>query len=122
VLAAEHGLPIVPIHIAGTHQAMPPGRRWMSRRGGRLLGRRHPVVIRFGAPIHVLDGEHRADVMERVRRFFAASGAVTAPPAPRPAVGEKLPPAGVQRFTRPLAPGSPAAVPAPHEQPVTVRP
>ncbi len=133
VLAAEHGLPIVPIHIAGTHQAMPPGRRWMSRRGRRLLGRRHPVVIRFGAPIHVLEGEHRADVMERVRRFFAASGAVTtpsAPPptaqAPRPTAPELRPtapelrPAGAQRFTRAVAPGAPAAAPAPHEQPVSV--
>jgi 1-acyl-sn-glycerol-3-phosphate acyltransferase len=99
VLAAEHGLPIVPIHIAGTHQAMPPGRRWMRPRGGRLLPRRHPVEIRFGAPIHPREDEHRAEVMERVRQFFAESGAVTTPPAPRePAVP-----------TRPLTAAAPAA-------------
>ncbi len=119
VLAAEHGLPIVPIHIAGTHQAMPPGRRWMHRRGGRALGRRHPVVISFGAPIHVREGEHRADVMERVRLFFAESGAVTTPPAPAPApVAPRS--AGTPRFARPPAPGAPAGAPAPHEQPVSV--
>jgi 1-acyl-sn-glycerol-3-phosphate acyltransferase len=122
VLAAEHGLPIVPIHIAGTHQAMPPGRRWMHRRGGRALGRRHPVVISFGAPIHVREGEHRADVMERVRRFFAQSGAVTTPPAPRPASVAEAVPAGSARFARPApaVPGSPAGAPAPHEPPVSV--
>jgi 1-acyl-sn-glycerol-3-phosphate acyltransferase len=106
VLAAEHGLPIVPIHIAGTHQAMPPGRRWMRRRAGRLLPRRHPVEIRFGAPIHVQEGEHRAEVMERVRQFFAASGAVTAPPAPRPAPMPAQPAPAA-------APVGAAAVPAP---------
>jgi 1-acyl-sn-glycerol-3-phosphate acyltransferase len=109
VLAAEHGLPIVPIHIAGTHQAMPPGRRWMRRRGGRLLPRRHPVEIRFGAPIHPREDEHRAEVMERVRQFFAESGAVTTPPAPRePAVS-----------TRPL---TAAAPPAPVAAPVARAP
>jgi 1-acyl-sn-glycerol-3-phosphate acyltransferase len=115
VLAAEHGLPIVPIHIAGTHQAMPPGRRWMRRRSGRVVGRRHPVVVRFGAPIHVREGEHRADVMERVRLFFAESGAVTTPPVP--AAPRSV---GAPRFARPAAPGASAGVPAQHEQPVSV--
>ena len=31
LLAAEHGLPIVPVHVAGTHAVMPPGKRWMRR-------------------------------------------------------------------------------------------
>jgi len=128
VLAAEHGLPIVPVHIAGTHQAMPPGRRWMSRRGRRLLGRRHPVVIRFGAPIHPREVEHRAEVMERVRLFFAESGAVTTPAAPRLPV-EPAPEAAPRpvstRFpsaaARAAAPGAPAGASAPHEPPVSVR-
>jgi 1-acyl-sn-glycerol-3-phosphate acyltransferase len=84
VLAAEHGLAIVPVYVAGTHQAMPPGRRWMSWRPGRLLRRRHPVEIAFGAPIHLREGEDRAEVMERVRQFFAGCGAVTTPPQPQP--------------------------------------
>jgi hypothetical protein len=88
---------------------MPPGRRWMRRRGGRLLPRRHPVEIRFGAPIHPREDEHRAEVMERVRQFFAESGAVTTPPAPRePAVS-----------TRPL---TAAAPPAPVAAPVARAP
>jgi 1-acyl-sn-glycerol-3-phosphate acyltransferase len=115
VLAAEHGLPIVPIHIAGTHQAMPPGRRWMRRRSGRVVGRRHPVVVRFGAPIHVREGEHRADVMERVRLFFAESGAVTTPPVPAAPRSVSAP-----RFARPAAPGATGGAAAQHEQPVSV--
>ena len=79
VLAAEHRLAIVPVHVSGTRQAMPPGRWWMHRRPGRYLSRRHPIEIRFGAPIRPREGEHRTEVMERVRLFFAASGALTTP-------------------------------------------
>jgi 1-acyl-sn-glycerol-3-phosphate acyltransferase len=74
VLAAEHGLPIVPVHVSGTHAVMPPGRRWMRR--GR---RRHPIAVRIGPPIRPREHEHRKDVMERVRQFFEASGAETTP-------------------------------------------
>jgi 1-acyl-sn-glycerol-3-phosphate acyltransferase len=100
VLAAEHGLAIVPVYVAGTHQAMPPGRRWMSWRPGRLLRRRHPVEIAFGPPIHLREGEDRAEVMERVRQFFASCGAVTTPPQPQPqprprAVAERPAPVSV---------------------------
>lgn len=77
VLAARHGLPIVPVHVSGTHAAMPTGERWMSRRPGRGIGSRHPIEIRFGAPIRSRDGEAHADVMERVRLFLAESGAAT---------------------------------------------
>ena len=79
VLAAAHGLGIVPIFVSGTRQAMPPGRRWMGRAPGRGRSRRHPVEIRFGAVIHPRPGEHRTEVMERVRLFFAESGASTTP-------------------------------------------
>ena len=78
VLAAEHGLRIVPVYVSGTHAVMPPGRRWMRRRRGRLGGR-HPIAVHFGPPVAVGDGEHRVEVMERVRLFFEASGAVTTP-------------------------------------------
>ena len=81
VLAAEHGLPIVPIFISGTLEVMPPGRRWM-RRG---LARRHPIQIRFGEAIRQAAGEERTEVMERVRRFYAEAGAPTTPAEdPRP--------------------------------------
>ena len=79
VLAAEHDLAIVPIHVKGTRDAMPPGRKWMHRKPGRRVSRRHPTEIRFGFPIRAGEGESRSDVMERVRVFFAASGAVTTP-------------------------------------------
>ena len=88
VLALEHGIAIVPIHVSGTREAMPPGQRWMHREPGRHLSRRRPIEIRFGAPIRPRAGEHRGEVMERVRLFFAASGAVTTPDEPsRPGNG-----------------------------------
>jgi 1-acyl-sn-glycerol-3-phosphate acyltransferase len=74
LLAAERGLPIVPVHVAGTHALMPPGKRWMRRVRGRL-----PISVRFGAPIHPGPDEHRTEVMERVRQFLEASGAETTP-------------------------------------------
>jgi 1-acyl-sn-glycerol-3-phosphate acyltransferase len=77
--AAEHGLAIVPIHLSGTSAAMPPGRGWMRRTGGRFRGPRHPMAIRFGPPVRPRAGEHPIEVMERVRQFFEASGAVTTP-------------------------------------------
>jgi 1-acyl-sn-glycerol-3-phosphate acyltransferase len=79
MLAAEHGLAIVPVHISGTHAVMPPGKGWMRRTGGRIAGARHPIAIHFGPPVRPRDGEHRVEVMERVRLFFEGSGAVTSP-------------------------------------------
>jgi 1-acyl-sn-glycerol-3-phosphate acyltransferase len=79
VLAAERGLAIVPVHVAGTHALMPPGRRWMRRTRGRFTGPRHPIAVHFGPPVRPREGEHRTDVMERVRQFFESSGAVTTP-------------------------------------------
>jgi len=51
VLAHEHGIAIVPMHVSGTRAAMPPGRSW-PRRAGALRLRRWPVEVRFGTPIH----------------------------------------------------------------------
>lgn len=81
VLAAEHGLPIVPVHIGGTHETMPTGRRWMQRAPGLGIGSRRPISFRFGAPIRAREGEPPAEVMERVRLFLAESGAATTPRA-----------------------------------------
>ena len=85
VLAAEHGVAIVPVYVSGTLAVMPPGRRWMRPKPGRYGWRRHRVEVCFGAPIRQRDGEHRTEVMESVRRSFAAAGATTTPtedPAP----------------------------------------
>jgi 1-acyl-sn-glycerol-3-phosphate acyltransferase len=74
VLAAEHGVPIVPVYVGGTRQAMPRGHHWMVFKQGRP-GARHPIEIRFGDPIEPGGDPH--DVMERVRLFLAESGART---------------------------------------------
>ena len=76
LLAAEHHLPIVPIYLSGTGEAMPRGHRWMVFRAGRP-GPRHPLEIRFGKPIAPRAGERPSDVMERVRLFLAQCGAET---------------------------------------------
>jgi len=81
VLAAAHDLPIVPVFVSGTGDAMPRGRRWMTFKHGARGSRRHAIEIRFGAPIRIRAGEHRRDVMERVRLFLAESGAATVPSA-----------------------------------------
>ena len=75
LLAAEHQLPIVPIYLSGTRAAMPRGHHWMVFKAGRP-GPRHRLEIRFGEPIFPR-AEDPGEVMERVRRFFAACGAET---------------------------------------------
>jgi 1-acyl-sn-glycerol-3-phosphate acyltransferase len=79
VLAAQHGLPIVPVHIAGTHEAMPTGHRWMVRPPGGPRWARHDLRLSFGPPITVGRREDRVEVMERVRLFMEAQGAHTTP-------------------------------------------
>jgi 1-acyl-sn-glycerol-3-phosphate acyltransferase len=64
VLAAQHDLALVPIHVSGSHDVMPVGRYWMKFQPGF---KRHPVEIDIGRPLRPDDAEHRTDVMERVR-------------------------------------------------------
>jgi 1-acyl-sn-glycerol-3-phosphate acyltransferase len=95
VIAQQHGIPIVPIFVKGTHDAMPPGRNWPKRR--RFLAPRHRVEVHFGPPIWPGADEHRAEVMSRVRAFLeaeASSGAV-APAPPLTAPVEERSPAAV---------------------------
>ena len=74
VLAERHNLPIVPIRVSGTHNAMPPGRFWPKRRVHRLLlSRRHNVEISFGEPIP--PGADATRVSETLQRFFVTDGA-----------------------------------------------
>ena len=68
VLANAHGLPIVPIRVTGTHEAMPPGRFWPKRLRGRVISRRHRVEIVFGEPI--APAPDATALTERVQRFF----------------------------------------------------
>jgi 1-acyl-sn-glycerol-3-phosphate acyltransferase len=76
LLAAEHDMPIVPIYLSGTGEAMPRGHHWMVFKAGRP-GPRHPLEIRFGKPIAPRAREHPSEVMERVRLFLAECGAET---------------------------------------------
>ena len=76
LLAAERGLPIVPVHVSGTHATMPVGRGWMRR--GRGFSRRE-VAVAFGPAIHPDPSLHRVEVMEQVRAFLASQGADTTP-------------------------------------------
>jgi 1-acyl-sn-glycerol-3-phosphate acyltransferase len=79
VLAAQQGVPLVPVYVDGTSQAMPRGHHWMVFRHGRPWGARHPIEIAFGEPMHPREGEEPAQLMERVRLFLAESGAATEP-------------------------------------------
>ena len=76
LLAAEHHLPIVPIYLSGTGDAMPRGHHWMVFKAGRP-GPRHPIEICFGHPIIPRPGERPSEVMKRIRLFFAECGAET---------------------------------------------
>ena len=56
-MAIANDLPVVPILVSGTYEAMPVGRGWP---------RKHPVSVRFGSPIHPLPGEHHRALTQRV--------------------------------------------------------
>jgi 1-acyl-sn-glycerol-3-phosphate acyltransferase len=70
VLAAQHDLALVPIHVTGSHDVMPVGRYWPKFRPGF---KRHPVQIDIGEPIRPQGEEHRTEVMERVREHLEQS-------------------------------------------------
>lgn len=76
LLAAAHRVPVVPIYVSGTGEAMPRGRRWMVFKAGRP-GARHSIEVRFGSPMLPRPGERPSSVMERVRMFLAECGAET---------------------------------------------
>jgi 1-acyl-sn-glycerol-3-phosphate acyltransferase len=74
VLAAQHGLDVVPIWVGGTHAAMPPGRSWPKRLRGRFFPRRVKVEVRFGPPIPPRHPAERREVMAQVREFWEREG------------------------------------------------
>ncbi|MFH1567560.1 MAG: AMP-binding protein [Gemmatimonadota bacterium] len=83
LLAVELEVPIVPLHIAGTYQALP-------KNSPRL--RRHPVTVRFGPPIdvapfgarrqHLGSYETYREVAEAVQRQVEALARGEVPAAP----------------------------------------
>jgi 1-acyl-sn-glycerol-3-phosphate acyltransferase len=82
VLAAQHRIPIVPIYVGGTYDAMPPGQNWPKR---KLFGRRHKLEVRFGEPIAVADPSERREAMDQVRAFWDRKGMPEPKPEPAPA-------------------------------------
>src|SRR5690242_9913290 len=70
VLAERHNLPIVPIRVSGTRDAMPPGRFWPKRIQGMLFSRRHNVEISFGKPI--APSTDPTTIVESLARFFTS--------------------------------------------------
>jgi 1-acyl-sn-glycerol-3-phosphate acyltransferase len=88
VIAAQHGIDVVPIYISGTHQAMPPGQNWPQRIPGRFFSRRHEVEVRFGEPIRPRTADDRHEVMDEVRAFWNRKGLPPVPVAEREDVPE----------------------------------
>ena len=72
MLAAQHDLALVPIHVSGSHDVMPVGRYWPRFQPGF---KRHPVEISFGAadPAGTGRWSTAAEVMERVREHLEHS-------------------------------------------------
>jgi 1-acyl-sn-glycerol-3-phosphate acyltransferase len=68
VLAARHQMMIVPIRVSGTHDAMPPGRFWPTRKRSRNGFTRVPVSVAFGDPI--TPTEDVSEVIHSVQQFF----------------------------------------------------
>ena len=58
-MAIANSLPVVPIYVSGTYEAMPVGRGWP---------RKHPVSVRFGTPIHPQADEHHRALSSRIER------------------------------------------------------
>jgi 1-acyl-sn-glycerol-3-phosphate acyltransferase len=56
-MAIANNLPVVPIYVSGTYEAMPVGRGWP---------RKHPVSVRFGTPILPQPGEHHRGLSNRI--------------------------------------------------------
>jgi 1-acyl-sn-glycerol-3-phosphate acyltransferase len=63
-LCIEYGIPAVPVAVRGTFAAMPRGKSW-PRKG------RFPLSVRFGAPIHVEEGEDFRSVTRRIQHAIA---------------------------------------------------
>lgn len=66
VIAMQHKIPLVPIHLEGTFEAMPPGQNWPRRTHG-FASRRHAVEVSFGPPIWPSSDDAAPAVMERIR-------------------------------------------------------
>lgn len=55
VIVAETGCAVIPAHLSGTRDVLPPGAKWISL---------HPVRVTFGAPIDFSDAAQRSSGKE----------------------------------------------------------
>ncbi|MGH2732665.1 MAG: lysophospholipid acyltransferase family protein [Actinomycetota bacterium] len=65
-LAIEAGVPVVPIAIWGSYQAMPRDRGWP-------IPGRPPVRVRFGDPLHPAPGERASELVQRLQQALATT-------------------------------------------------
>jgi 1-acyl-sn-glycerol-3-phosphate acyltransferase len=65
-LAVDNGVPVVPVSLRGTYQAMPRGAGWIARN-------RPPVTVRFGRAVLPFEGEDPADFNARIQAALAAT-------------------------------------------------
>jgi 1-acyl-sn-glycerol-3-phosphate acyltransferase len=56
-ISVEHQLPVVPISVRGTYDAMPVGKPWPVK---------HPVTVTFGSAIYPAPGDDRAAVTAKL--------------------------------------------------------
>jgi 1-acyl-sn-glycerol-3-phosphate acyltransferase len=63
-LSKRHNIPVVPISIRGSYQAMPRGRGWPTPG-------RQPVRVRFGRPLYPDARERVDELSNRIRRALA---------------------------------------------------
>jgi 1-acyl-sn-glycerol-3-phosphate acyltransferase len=76
-IAASAGVPILPVGIGGTFEALPPG---------KLLPRPRKIVVRVGPTFRLEPGTDAAHAAERIRREIAA----LLPPSMQPVQAQPL--------------------------------
>src|SRR3979411_1398286 len=75
-IAAGAGVPVLPVGIRGSYEALPPGTK---------LPRPKKIVVRVGKPFRFDKGTDASAAAERIRREIAALLPTTMPPQYRPA-------------------------------------
>ena len=67
LLAYELGAPVVPLHIAGTHEALPKGTRTPSR---------HPLRLLFGPPLETISFKESAQALSPYEIYYEIAAAL----------------------------------------------
>ncbi len=70
-LAVEHAIPVLPLYVEGTHEAMPPGRGWPKH---------HRVTLHVGSPLRPMAGEDHRAFTKRLQQSLDAMVMRARPP------------------------------------------